>query len=82
MCETSRMRRNLTLTPLQAPCKECSGRQVSCHTSCNKYITYRREVDARNEKQIKDASARRPSAGFCGKKRDYEECKRRGRLHY
>lgn len=47
-----------------APCKDCPDRKAGCHTICEKYLTYKSELDTynkmRNEK-IKIASYGIPS---------------------
>lgn len=31
-----------------SPCKDCPDRVPSCHSKCEKYITFRRELDEKN----------------------------------
>ena len=31
------------------PCKDCPERQLGCHSSCSKYLRYRKEVDKENK---------------------------------
>lgn len=33
---------------ITSPCKDCPDRHPSCHSSCPKYITFRRELDEKN----------------------------------
>lgn len=33
----------------KAPCKDCPNRQVGCHSTCEKYIVFRKERDELNE---------------------------------
>ena len=33
-----------------APCKDCPDRELGCHTSCGKYIAYRKTQDEYNDK--------------------------------
>lgn len=40
-----------------SPCKDYPDRQPSCHSKCEKYQKFRRELDARN-KFIRDCKAR------------------------
>ena len=37
-------------TKIKAPCKDCKERSISCHSRCDKYISYRKEYDEINEK--------------------------------
>lgn len=32
-----------------APCKDCSDRHPNCHSKCEKYKEFRRELEARAE---------------------------------
>lgn len=34
---------------MNAPCKDCSDRQVGCHSTCEKYIVFSKEKRQRNE---------------------------------
>lgn len=33
----------------KAPCKGCVGRFVGCHSTCTKYIEFRKELDKHNK---------------------------------
>lgn len=33
----------------KAPCKDCPDRQVGCHSTCEKYLTFRKERNELNE---------------------------------
>lgn len=33
----------------KAPCKDCPNRQVGCHSTCEKYLTFRKERNELNE---------------------------------
>lgn len=34
---------------IKSPCKNCENRCVGCHSNCDKYIEYRKQLDNRNE---------------------------------
>lgn len=34
---------------MNAPCKDCPDRQVGCHSTCEKYITFAKEKREQNE---------------------------------
>lgn len=34
---------------MKAPCKDCPDRQVGCHSTCEKYITFAKEKRQQNE---------------------------------
>ena len=34
---------------MKVPCKNCTTRYAGCHSKCEKYAEYRREIDKRNE---------------------------------
>ena len=36
-----------------APCKNCEDRCVGCHSSCQRYITFKHEIDEKN-KEIRE----------------------------
>lgn len=40
----------------QSPCKDCPDRELGCHSKCQKYIDFRKAVDADN--LIKDQKRR------------------------
>ena len=35
----------------KAPCKDCPNRQVGCHSTCEKYIEYKKESDRIREEK-------------------------------
>lgn len=37
----------------KAPCKDCPDRRVGCHSTCEKYLAFRKERDELNEKTYK-----------------------------
>lgn len=37
----------------KAPCKDCPDRQVGCHSTCEKYLAFRKERNELNEKTYK-----------------------------
>ena len=39
---------------IDAPCKNCMERSVSCHDKCPKYILYRKELDNIREKELEE----------------------------
>lgn len=41
---------------VQSPCKNCPERHVACHSSCEKYINYRKTLESDKDKikQVKD----------------------------
>jgi hypothetical protein len=41
----------------KAPCKDCPDRKVGCHSTCEKYILFRKERDELNEKIYKQKEA-------------------------
>lgn len=36
---------------MQAPCKDCPERHMTCHERCEKYLAYRQERDACNQRR-------------------------------
>ena len=30
---------------MMSPCKDCPDRYIGCHSSCNKYISYKNELE-------------------------------------
>ena len=34
---------------VKAPCKDCEMRHPSCHSTCERYLTYVKEKDAQNK---------------------------------
>lgn len=34
---------------MKPPCKDCLNRKAGCHSTCEKYLVYRRELDKLNE---------------------------------
>lgn len=39
---------------VNAPCKDCPDRYLGCHSSCPKYIEFRKEKDAENKQMSRD----------------------------
>lgn len=35
---------------ITGPCLNCKDRSVGCHSTCDKYINFRKELDNHNEK--------------------------------
>lgn len=44
---------------MNAPCKDCSDRQVGCHSACEKYLDFRKEVDEINKIKFAEKEQRR-----------------------
>ena len=38
----------------KAPCLNCPDREVLCHSKCEKYISFRYELDKYNQEQLKE----------------------------
>ena len=39
---------------MKVPCKDCPNRQVGCHSTCEKYIEYKKESDRlREERRVR-----------------------------
>lgn len=38
----------------KAPCLNCQDREVLCHSKCEKYISFRYELDKYNQEQLKE----------------------------
>ena len=36
------------------PCKNCTDREIGCHSSCMKYIHYREDIDKEREAKLKE----------------------------
>jgi hypothetical protein len=36
---------------IQVPCKNCPDRKLHCHTTCKKYIDYKKEIEASNARE-------------------------------
>lgn len=34
---------------ISGPCKDCTERYVGCHSKCEKYVDFRKRLDAENE---------------------------------
>lgn len=76
------MHRNLILSPIKPPCKDC-GRRGSCgHKDCAKYDAYRAALEEYREWKHKKKTAHMPTAGMEAIRAEYDDCERRGRLHY
>lgn len=43
---------------IQAPCKDCQERHMNCHSSCQKYIDFRKQRDLANDSRRKDVELR------------------------
>ena len=39
---------------IDAPCKNCTERSVSCHDNCSKYISYKKTINAIREKDTEE----------------------------
>ena len=39
---------------MRVPCKDCSDRFVSCHSSCDKYRSWKQDLDSIREKVLKE----------------------------
>lgn len=37
---------------MKAPCKDCPNRQIGCHSTCEKYLEFRKEVDRLKQERI------------------------------
>lgn len=37
---------------MKAPCKDCPDRQVGCHSTCEKYIEFKKEADEQRQERI------------------------------
>lgn len=44
---------------MKVPCYGCEERQVGCHSKCEKYIAYRKALDAKNEMIRREKDARK-----------------------
>jgi hypothetical protein len=44
---------------MKAPCKDCPNRKVGCHSTCEKYLDYRKEVDKINKIKFAEKEQRR-----------------------
>ena len=42
---------------MKAPCKDCPDRQVNCHSTCEKYIEYKKECDRLRQEHIAQSEA-------------------------
>lgn len=40
----------------KAPCKDCPDRQVGCHSTCEKYIEFKKEADEQRLKRIEQGN--------------------------
>jgi hypothetical protein len=43
----------------KAPCKNCPNRKVGCHSTCQKYLDFRKEVDKINKIKFAEKEQRR-----------------------
>ena len=41
---------------IQSPCKNCSDRHIKCHSSCEKWLAYRKEFEAEKARIVKEKS--------------------------
>jgi hypothetical protein len=41
---------------MRPPCKDCPDRHIGCHSKCEKYLAFRRERDAYNEKHAMEVA--------------------------
>lgn len=39
---------------MKVPCYKCKDRKVGCHSTCQRYIEFRKALDAANEKIRKE----------------------------
>ena len=39
---------------MNSPCKDCPDRHIGCHSDCDKYINYRKELEQLKEQQYKE----------------------------
>lgn len=37
-----------------APCKDCPDREVGCHSKCERYTSFRKELDEYNKAEAED----------------------------
>lgn len=44
---------DLPLTLASGPCKDCTARQLGCHSTCEEYIAFRAECDALAAERVK-----------------------------
>lgn len=44
---------------MNVPCKDCPNRQVGCHSTCEKYLDFRKEVDKINKTKFAEKEQRR-----------------------
>ena len=44
---------------MKAPCKDCPDRQVNCHSTCEKYIEFKKESDRLREERFAKGEANR-----------------------
>lgn len=40
---------NMTIKTSYSPCKDCSDRHPTCHTTCKKYALYKSNMDSQNK---------------------------------
>ena len=52
---------------IKAPCKDCVDREPSCHSSCEKYISWKKEFDEQKATIVK---ARIAESQANGRRRD------------
>ena len=46
------------------PCKDCTDREVGCHGKCEKYATYRAELERSKAIRNKYSERRRKNGGY------------------
>ena len=34
---------------ISGPCKDCAERQIGCHSTCKKYVDFRKRLDEKNK---------------------------------
>lgn len=44
---------------LKVPCKDCQDRYPACHDKCERYISFRKELDKYKEEERKEKEALR-----------------------
>lgn len=44
---------------MKPPCKDCPDRKVGCHSTCQRYLDFRKEVDRVNKIKFKEEEQRR-----------------------
>lgn len=49
---------------LNGPCFKCTKRRMNCHSECEDYISFKKELDAHNEMIRKKKMADQPNRRF------------------